>query len=172
VTNANLSQLIDTVTEQVTQVKESLQSELNLLSNNLATVVDDKLTKNSEQLKAVSQSIEKTANQFGSLKSDFSQVINAVNTNTSQLTANLESLRDKLEKVVAKENKSNQKMIEHIYGEIQKCLAQLEKIGEMSSEFSNLKDKIEKLFETIPNPTQKDVEKGINTIFDNFTNKF
>ncbi|QGZ90631.1 methyl-accepting chemotaxis protein [Microcystis aeruginosa] len=172
VTNANLSQLIDTVTEQVTQVKESLQSELNLLSNNLATVVDDKLTKNSEQLKAVSQSIEKTANQFGSLKSDFSQVINAMNTNTSQLTANLESLRDKLEKVVAKENKSNQKMIEHIYGEIQKCLAQLEKIGEMSSEFSNLKDKIEKLFETIPNPTQKDVEKGINTIFDNFTNKF
>ncbi|MDB9419882.1 methyl-accepting chemotaxis protein [Microcystis aeruginosa CS-563/04] len=172
VTNANLSQLIDTVREQVTQVKESLQSELNLLSNNLATVVDDKLTKNSEQLKAVSQSIEKTANQFGSLKSDFSQVINAMNTNTSQLTANLESLRDKLEKVVAKENKSNQKMIEHIYGEIQKCLAQLEKIGEMSSEFSNLKDKIEKLFETIPNPTQKDVEKGINTIFDNFTNKF
>jgi DNA repair exonuclease SbcCD ATPase subunit len=172
VTNANLSQLIDTVTEQVTQVKESLQSELNLLSNNLATVVDDKLTKNSEQLKAVSQSIEKTANQFGSLKSDFSQVINAMNTNTSQLTANLESLRDKLEKVIAKENKSNQKMIEHIYGEIQKCLAQLEKIGEMSSEFSNLKDKIEKLFETIPNPTQKDVEKGINTIFDNFTNKF
>ncbi|TRU66758.1 MAG: methyl-accepting chemotaxis protein [Microcystis viridis Mv_BB_P_19951000_S69] len=172
VTNANLSQLIDTVREQVTQVKESLKSELKLLSNNLATVVDDKLTKNSEQLKAVSQSIEKTANQFGSLKSDFSQVINAMNTNTSQLTANLESLRDKLEKVVAKENKSNQKMIEHIYGEIQKCLAQLEKIGEMSSEFSNLKDKIEKLFETIPNPTQKDVEKGINTIFDNFTNKF
>jgi len=116
VTNANLSQLIDTVTEQVTQVKESLQSELKLLSNNLATVVDDKLTKNSEQLKAVSQSIEKTANQFGSLKSDFSQVINAVNTNTSKLTANLESLQDKLEKVVAK--------------------------------------------------------KGINTIFDNFTNKF
>ncbi|MFN7569627.1 MAG: methyl-accepting chemotaxis protein, partial [Microcystis sp.] len=47
VTNANLSQLIDTVTEQVTQVKESLQSELNLLSNNLGMVVDDKLTKNS-----------------------------------------------------------------------------------------------------------------------------
>jgi methyl-accepting chemotaxis protein len=116
VTNANLSQLIDTVTEQVTQVKESLKSELKLLSNNLATVVDDKLTKNSEQLKAVSQSIEKTANQFGSLKSDFPQVINAMNTNTSKLTANLESLRDKLEKVVAK--------------------------------------------------------KGINTIFDNFTNKF
>ena len=192
VTNANLSQLIDTVTEQVTQVKESLQSELNLLSNNLRTVVDDKLTKNSEQLKAVSQSIEKTANQFGSLKSDFSQVINAVNTNTSQLTANLESLRDKLEKVIAKENKSNQKMIEHIYGEIHKCLAELEKINDMRSdfsnlnnkmeelsEFSNLKDKIEKLkdemeelFETIPNPPQKDVEKGIKTIFDNFTNKF
>jgi len=192
VTNANLSQLIDTVTEQVTQVKESLQSELKLLSNNLATVVDDKLTKNSEQLKAVSQSIEKTANQFGSLKSDFSQVINAVNTNTSQLTANLESLRDKLEKVIAKENKSNQKMIEHIYGEIHKCLAELEKINDMRSdfsnlnnkmeelsEFSNLKDKIEKLkdemeelFKTIPNPPQKDVEKGIKTIFDNFTNKF
>lgn len=172
VTNANLSQLIDTVTEQVTQVKESLKSELKLLSNNLATVVDDKLTKNSEQLKAVSQSIEKTANQFGSLKSDLPQVINAMNTNTSKLTANLESLQDKLEKVVAKENKSNQKMIEHIYGEIQKCLAQLEKIGEMIAEFPNLKDKIEKLFETIPNPTQKDVEKGINTIFDNFTNKF
>ncbi|MDB9427072.1 methyl-accepting chemotaxis protein [Microcystis aeruginosa CS-564/01] len=192
VTNANLSQLIGTVTEQLTQVKESLQSELNLLSNNLGMVVDDKLTKNSEQLKAVSQSIEKTANQFGSLKSDFSQVINAVNTNTSQLTANLESLRDKLEKVIAKENKSNQKMIEHIYGEIQKCLAELEKINDMRSdfsnlnnkmeelsEFSNLKDKIEKLkdemeelFETIPNPPQKDVEKGIKTIFDNFTNKF
>ncbi len=164
VTNANLSQLIDTVTEQVTQVKESLQSELNLLSNNLGMVVDDKLTKNSEQLKAVSQSIEKTANQFGSLKSDFSQVINAVNTNTSQLTANLESLRDKLEKVIAKENKSNQKMIEHIYGEIQKCLAELEKIGEMSSEFSNLKDKmkeLKELFETIPNPPQKDVQDDI-----------
>ena len=192
VTNANLSQLIDTVTEQLTQVRESLQSELKLLSNNLATVVDDKLTKNSEQLKAVSQSIEKTANQFGSLKSDFSQVINAVNTNTSQLTANLESLRDKLEKVIAKENKSNQKMIEHIYGEIHKCLAELEKINDMRSdfsnlnnkmeelsEFSNLKDKIEKLkdemeelFKTIPNPPQKDVEKGIKTIFDNFTNKF
>jgi methyl-accepting chemotaxis protein len=172
VTNANLSQLIDTVTEQVTQVKESLKSELKLLSNNLATVVDDKLTKNSEQLKAVSQSIEKTANQFGSLKSDFPQVINAMNTNTSQLTANLESLQDKLEKVVAKENKSNQKMIEHIYGEIQKCLAQLEKINDMRSDFSNLNNKIEKLFETIPNPTQKDVKKGINTIFDNFTNKF
>ena len=177
VTNANLSQLIDTVTEQVTQVKESLQSELNLLSNNLGMVVDDKLTKNSEQLKAVSQSIEKTANQFGSLKSDFSQVINAVNTNTSQLTANLESLRDKLEKVIAKENKSNQKMIEHIYGEIHKCLAELEKIGEMSSdfsnlnnkmeelsEFSNLKDKIEKLFETIPNPPQKDVQDDIDKL--------
>ena len=164
VTNANLSQLIDTVTEQVTQVKESLQSELNLLSNNLGMVVDDKLTKNSEQLKAVSQSIEKTANQFGSLKSDFSQVINAVNTNTSQLTANLESLRDKLEKVIAKENKSNQKMIEHIYGEIHKCLAELEKIGEMSSEFSNLKDKmkeLKELFETIPNPPQKDVQDDI-----------
>ena len=192
VTNANLSQLIGTVTEQLTQVKESLQSELNLLSNNLGMVVDDKLTKNSEQLKAVSQSIEKTANQFGSLKSDFSQVINAVNTNTSQLTANLESLRDKLEKVIAKENKSNQKMIEHIYGEIHKCLAELEKINDMRSdfsnlnnkmeelsEFSNLKDKIEKLkdemeelFKTIPNPPQKDVEKGIKTIFDNFTNKF
>ncbi len=192
VTNANLSQLIGTVTEQLTQVKESLQSDLNLLSNNLGMVVDDKLTKNSEQLKAVSQSIEKTANQFGSLKSDFSQVINAVNTNTSQLTANLESLRDKLEKVIAKENKSNQKMIEHIYGEIHKCLAELEKINDMRSdfsnlnnkmeelsEFSNLKDKIEKLkdemeelFETIPNPPQKDVEKGIKTIFDNFTNKF
>ncbi|MCA2660569.1 MAG: methyl-accepting chemotaxis protein [Microcystis sp. M049S2] len=192
VTNANLSQLIDTVTEQLTQVKESLQSELNLLSNNLGMVVDDKLTKNSEQLKAVSQSIEKTANQFGSLKSDFSQVINAVNTNTSQLTANLESLRDKLEKVIAKENKSNQKMIEHIYGEIHKCLAELEKINDMRSEFSNLnnkmeelsefsklKDKIEKLkdemeelFKPIPNPPQKDVEKGIKTIFDNFTNKF
>ncbi|TRU07672.1 MAG: methyl-accepting chemotaxis protein [Microcystis sp. Msp_OC_L_20101000_S702] len=192
VTNANLSRLIDTVTEQLTQVKESLQSELNLLSNNLGMVVDDKLTKNSEQLKAVSQSIEKTANQFGSLKSDFSQVINAVNTNTSQLTANLESLRDKLEKVIAKENKSNQKMIEHIYGEIHKCLAELEKINDMRSdfsnlnnkmeelsEFSNLKDKIEKLkdemeelFKTIPNPPQKDVEKGIKTILDNFTNKF
>ena len=192
VTNANLSRLIDTVTEQLTQVKESLQSDLNLLSNNLGMVVDDKLTKNSEQLKAVSQSIEKTANQFGSLKSDFSQVINAVNTNTSQLTANLESLRDKLEKVIAKENKSNQKMIEHIYGEIHKCLAELEKINDMRSdfsnlnnkmeelsEFSNLKDKIEKLkdemeelFKTIPNPPQKDVEKGIKTIFDNFTNKF
>ncbi|GBL10748.1 chromosome partition protein Smc [Microcystis aeruginosa Sj] len=173
VTNANLSLLIDTVTEQLTQVKESLQSELNLLRNNLGMVVDDKLTKNSEQLKAVSQSIEKTANQFGSLKSDFSQVINAVNTNTSQLTANLESLRDKLEKVIAKENKSNQKMIEHIYGEIHKCLAELEKINDMRSEFPNLKDEIEKLFETIPNPThQKDVEKGIKTIFDNFTNKF
>ena len=192
VTNANLSRLIDTVTEQLTQVKESLQSELNLLSNNLGMVVDDKLTKNSEQLKAVSQSIEKKANQFGSLKSDFSQVINAVNTNTSQLTANLESLRDKLEKVIAKENKSNQKMIEHIYGEIHKCLAELEKINDMRSdfsnlnnkmeelsEFSNLKDKIEKLkdemeelFKTIPNPPQKDVEKGIKTIFDNFTNKF
>ena len=186
VTNANLSQLIDTVTEQVTQVKESLQSELNLLSNNLGMVVDDKLTKNSEQLKAVSQSIEKTANQFGSLKSDFSQVINAVNTNTSQLTANLESLRDKLEKVIAKENKSNQKMIEHIYGEIHKCLAELEKINDMRSdfsnlnnkmeelsEFSNLKDKIEKLkdemeelFETIPNPPQKDVLDDINTLFE------
>ncbi len=167
VTNANLSQLIDTVTEQVTQVKESLQSELNLLSNNLGMVVDDKLTKNSEQLKAVSQSIEKTANQFGSLKSDFSQVINAVNTNTSQLTANLESLRDKLEKVIAKENKSNQKMIEHIYGEIQKCLAELEKIGEMSSEFSNLKDKmkeLKELFETIPNPPQKDVQDDIDKL--------
>ncbi|MDJ0603027.1 methyl-accepting chemotaxis protein [Microcystis sp. M53602_WE12] len=164
VTNANLSQLIGTVTEQLTQVKESLQSDLNLLSNNLGMVVDDKLTKNSEQLKAVSQSIEKTANQFGSLKSDFSQVINAVNTNTSQLTANLESLRDKLEKVIAKENKSNQKMIEHIYGEIQKCLAELEKIGEMSSEFSNLKDKmkeLKELFETIPNPPQKDVQDDI-----------
>ncbi|MCA2655777.1 MAG: hypothetical protein IM475_16380 [Microcystis sp. M061S2] len=191
-TNANLSQLIGTVTEQLTQVKESLQSDLNFLSNNLGMVVDDKLTKNSEQLKAVSQSIEKTANQFGSLKSDFSQVINAVNTNTSQLTANLESLRDKLEKVIAKENKSNQKMIEHIYGEIHKCLVELEKINDMRSdfsnlnnkmeelsEFSNLKDKIEKLkdemeelFETIPNPPQKDVEKGIKTIFDNFTNKF
>ncbi|CCI02738.1 hypothetical protein [Microcystis aeruginosa] len=167
VTNANLSQLIDTVTEQLTQVKESLQSELNLLSNNLATVVDDKLTKNSEQLKAVSQSIEKTANQFGILKSDFSQVINAVNTNTSQLTANLESLQDKLEKVIAKENKSNQKMIEHIYVEIQKCLAQLEKIGEMSSDFSNLNDKMEELkelFETIPNPTQKDVQDDIDKL--------
>ena len=142
-TNANLSQLIDTVTEQVTQVKESLQSELKLLSNNLATVVDDKLTKNSEQLKAVSQSIEKTANQFGSLKSDFSQLINAVNTSTSKLTANLDSLLDKLEKVIAKENKSNQKMIEHIYGEIQKCLAQLEKIiNDMRSDFSDLNDKI------------------------------
>ncbi|MFN7247435.1 MAG: methyl-accepting chemotaxis protein [Microcystis sp.] len=161
VTNANLSQLIGTVTEQLTQVKESLQSDLNLLSNNLGMVVDDKLTKNSEQLKAVSQSIEKTANQFGSLKSDFSQVINAVNTNTSQLTANLESLRDKLEKVIAKENKSNQKMIEHIYGEIQKCLAELEKIGEMSSEFSNLKDKMKELFETIPNPPQKNVQDDI-----------
>jgi len=130
-------------------------------------VVDDKLTKNSEQLKAVSQSIEKTANQFGSLKSDFSQVINAVNTNTSQLTANLESLRDKLEKVIAKENKSNQKMIEHIYGEIHKCLAELEKIGEMSSEFSNLKDKmkeLKELFETIPNPTQKDVQDDIDKL--------
>ena len=164
VTNANLSQLIDTVTEQVTQVKESLQSELNLLSNNLGMVVDDKLTKNSEQLKAVSQSIEKTANQFGSLKSDFSQVINAVNTNTSQLTANLESLRDKLEKVIAKENKSNQKMIEHIYGEIHKCLAELEKINDMRSDFSNLKDKIEKLFETIPNPTQKNVQDDIDKL--------
>ncbi|MFN6246466.1 methyl-accepting chemotaxis protein [Microcystis sp.] len=167
VTNANLSQLIDTVTEQVTQVKESLQSDLNFLSNNLGMVVDDKLTKNSEQLKAVSQSIEKTANQFGSLKSDFSQVINAVNTNTSQLTANLESLRDKLEKVIAKENKSNQKMIEHIYGEIHKCLAELEKIGEMSSEFSNLKDKmkeLKELFETIPNPTQKDVQDDIDKL--------
>ena len=184
VTNANLSLLIDTVTEQLTQVKESLQSELNLLSNNLGMVVDDKLTKNSEQLKAVSQSIEKTANQFGSLKSDFSQVINAVNTNTSQLTANLESLRDKLEKVIAKENKSNQKMIEHIYGEIQKCLAELEKINDMRSdfsnlnnkmeelsEFSNLKDKIEKLkdemeelFETIPNPPQKDVQDDIDKL--------
>ncbi|MCA2626196.1 MAG: methyl-accepting chemotaxis protein [Microcystis sp. M20BS1] len=192
VTNANLSRLIDTVTEQLTQVKESLQSELNLLSNNLGMVVDDKLTKNSEQLKAVSQSIEKTANQFGSFKSDFSQVINAVNTNTSQLTANLESLRDKLEKVIAKENKSNQKMIEHIYGEIHKCLAELEKINDMRSdfsnlnnkmeelsEFSNLKDKIEKLkdemeelFKTIPNPPQKNVQDDINTIFDNFTNKF
>ena len=167
VTNANLSQLIGTVTEQVTQVKESLQSDLNFLSNNLGMVVDDKLTKNSEQLKAVSQSIEKTANQFGSLKSDFSQVINAVNTNTSQLTANLESLRDKLEKVIAKENKSNQKMIEHIYGEIHKCLAELEKIGEMSSEFSNLKDKmkeLKELFETIPNPTQKDVQDDIDKL--------
>ena len=167
VTNANLSQLIGTVTEQLTQVKESLQSDLNLLSNNLGMVVDDKLTKNSEQLKAVSQSIEKTANQFGSLKSDFSQVINAVNTNTSQLTANLESLRDKLEKVIAKENKSNQKMIEHIYGEIHKCLAELEKIGEMSSEFSNLKDKmkeLKELFETIPNPTQKDVQDDIDKL--------
>lgn len=121
-----------------------------------------------------------------------------MNTNTSQLTANLESLRDKLEKVIAKENKSNQKMIEHIYGEIQKCLAELEKINDMrsefsnlkdeieelfetipnpaqknvQSEFSNLKDKIEKLFETIPNPTQKNVQDDINTIFDNFTNKF
>ena len=168
VTNANLSQLIDTVTEQLTQVKESLQSELNLLSNNLGMVVDDKLTKNSEQLKAVSQSIEKTANQFGSLKSDFSQVINAVNTNTSQLTANLESLRDKLEKVIAKENKSNQKMIEHIYGEIHKCLAELEKIGEMSSEFSNLKDKmkeLKELFETIPNLTQKNVQSEFSSLF-------
>ncbi|MFM7788997.1 MAG: methyl-accepting chemotaxis protein, partial [Microcystis panniformis] len=75
---------------------------------------------------------------------------------------------------------------------IQKCLAELEKINAMRSdfsnlnnkmeelsEFSNLKDKIEKLkdemeelFETIPNPPQKDVEKGIKTIFDNFTNKF
>ena len=167
VTNANLSQLIGTVTEQLTQVKESLQSELNLLSNNLGMVVDDKLTKNSEQLKAVSQSIEKTANQFGSLKSDFSQVINAVNTNTSQLTANLESLRDKLEKVIAKENKSNQKMIEHIYGEIHKCLAELEKIGEISSEFSNLKDKmkeLKELFETIPNPPQKDVQDDIDKL--------
>jgi methyl-accepting chemotaxis protein len=167
VTNANLSQLIGTVTEQLTQVKESLQSDLNLLSNNLGMVVDDKLTKNSEQLKAVSQSIEKTANQFGSLKSDFSQVINAVNTNTSQLTANLESLRDKLEKVIAKENKSNQKMIEHIYGEIHKCLAELEKIGEMSSEFSNLKDKmkeLKELFETIPNPPQKDVQDDIDKL--------
>ena len=184
VTNANLSQLIGTVTEQLTQVKESLQSDLNLLSNNLGMVVDDKLTKNSEQLKAVSQSIEKTANQFGSLKSDFSQVINAVNTNTSQLTANLESLRDKLEKVIAKENKSNQKMIEHIYGEIHKCLAELEKINDMRSdfsnlnnkmeelsEFSNLKDKIEKLkdemeelFETIPNPPQKDVQDDIDKL--------
>ncbi|CCI38526.1 conserved hypothetical protein [Microcystis aeruginosa PCC 9701] len=160
-TNANLSQLIGTVTEQVTQVKESLQSDLNFLSNNLGMVVDDKLTKNSEQLKAVSQSIEKTANQFGSLKSDFSQVINAVNTNTSQLTANLESLRDKLEKVIAKENKSNQKMIEHIYGEIQKCLAKLEKIGDMRSDFSNLKGEMEELFETIPNPPQKDVQDDI-----------
>ncbi|GCA91560.1 methyl-accepting chemotaxis protein [Microcystis aeruginosa] len=167
VTNANLSQLIGTVTEQLTQVKESLQSDLNLLSNNLGMVVDDKLTKNSEQLKAVSQSIEKTANQFGSLKSDFSQVINAVNTNTSQLSANLESLRDKLEKVIAKENKSNQKMIEHIYGEIHKCLAELEKIGEMSSEFSNLKDKmkeLKELFETIPNPPQKDVQDDIDKL--------
>ncbi len=164
-----LSNNIDTVTEQLTQVKESLQSDLNLLSNNLGMVVDDKLTKNSEQLKAVSQSIEKTANQFGSLKSDFSQVINAVNTNTSQLTANLESLRDKLEKVIAKENKSNQKMIEHIYGEIHKCLAELEKIGEMSSEFSNLKDKmkeLKELFETIPNPPQKNVQDDINTLFE------
>ncbi len=167
VTNANLSQLIDTVTEQVTQVKESLQSELNLLSNNLGMVVDDKLTKNSEQLKAVSQSIEKTANQFGSLKSDFSQVINAVNTNTSQLTANLESLRDKLEKVIAKENKSNQKMIEHIYGEIHKCLGELEKINDMRSDFSNLKDKmkeLKELFETIPNPPQKDVQDDIDKL--------
>jgi DNA repair exonuclease SbcCD ATPase subunit len=172
VTNANLSQLIGTVTEQLTQVKESLQSDLNLLSNNLGMVVDDKLTKNSEQLKAVSQSIEKTANQFGSLKSDFSQVINAVNTNTSQLTANLESLRDKLEKVIAKENKSNQKMIEHIYGEIHKCLAELEKIGEMSSEFSNLKDKIEKLFETIPNLTQKDVQSDISILKDKIEKLF
>ncbi|MCA2691613.1 MULTISPECIES: methyl-accepting chemotaxis protein [unclassified Microcystis] len=164
VTNANLSQLIDTVTEQVTQVKESLQSDLNLLSNNLGMVVDDKLTKNSEQLKAVSQSIEKTANQFGSLKSDFSQVINAVNTNTSQLTANLESLRDKLEKVIAKENKSNQKMIEHIYGEIHKCLAELEKINDMRSDFSNLKGEMEELFETIPNLTQKDVQDDIDKL--------
>jgi DNA repair exonuclease SbcCD ATPase subunit len=121
-----------------------------------------------------------------------------VNTSTSKLTANLDSLLDKLEKVIAKENTSNQKMIEHIYGEIQKCLAQLEKINDMRSDFSDLNnkieklfetipnltqkdvqddiyklnEKIEKLFETIPNPTQKDVEKGINTIFDNFTNKF
>jgi len=121
-----------------------------------------------------------------------------VNTNTSQLTANLESLRDKLEKVIAKENKSNQKMIEHIYGEIQKCLAELEKINDMRSDFFNLKDEIEELFETIPNLTQKDVQSDIsnlnkkledlfntipnptpkdvlddiNTIFDNFTNKF
>jgi hypothetical protein len=47
------------------------------------------------------------------------------------------------------------------------------------SEFSNLKDKIEKLkdemeelFKTIPNPPQKNVQDDINTIFDNFTNKF
>ncbi len=175
VTNANLSQLIDTVTEQVTQVKESLQSELNLLSNNLGMVVDDKLTKNSEQLKVVSQSIEKTANQFGSFKSDFSQLINAVNTSTSKLTANLESLQDKLEKVIAKENKSNQKMIEHIYGEIHKCLAELEKIGEMSSEFSNLKDKmkeLKELFETIPNPPQKNVQSEFSNLKDEMKELF
>ena len=43
---------------------------------------------------------------------------------------------------------------------------------DVQSDFSNLKDKIEKLFETIPNPTQKNVQDDINTIFDNFTNKF
>ncbi len=37
--------------------------------------------------------------------------------------------------------------------------------------FDKLED-YEELFETIPNPPQKDVEKGIKTIFDNFTNKF
>jgi chromosome segregation ATPase len=91
-----------------------------------------------------------------------------VNTSTSKLTANLDSLLDKLEKVITKENTSNQKMIEHIYGEIQKCLAQLEKIiNDMRSDFSNLKDKmkeLKELFETIPNPPQKNVQDDIDKL--------
>jgi hypothetical protein len=37
---------------------------------------------------------------------------------------------------------------------------------DVQSDFSNLKDKIEKLCETIPNPTQKDVLDDINTLFE------
>jgi methyl-accepting chemotaxis protein len=145
--NSNLSRLIDTTAKQLNQVRESLQSELQLLSNNLASIVEHKLTNNSEQL-----------------SSDLSQLIAAVNQSTNQLTTSLESLKDSLENTINKGNKSNQKTIEPIYGEIQKCLEELEKISDMRTDFSDF-------FDNFPNGNNS-LNQEINKVSDSFKKLF
>jgi chromosome segregation ATPase len=146
-TNSNLSRLIDTTAKQLNHVKESLQSELRILSNNLATIAEQKLTNNSEQL-----------------NSDLSRLITAVNQSTNQLTTSLQSLQDSLETTISKGNKSNQKTIEYIYGEIQKCLEQLEKISDMSTDFSDF-------FDNLPNGNNS-LDQEINQVSNPFKKLF